>query len=215
MPCAFICECILHANNSRDIREDRVSGLTTLATLLGFARSYFVFAGLILASFATVAAMAFAEGRVSMLLVLLAVPMVCPARRRPPRARPRLNARRGRAPQALRVISRFSKDVDVMAGEQQPLHPPSPPAGGRPAWRQRRRRAAAALPPRRRRVSRRPTRGLRRARAALQPAPLRARAAWRGLKRGPECRPPAQDGGAAHGLRGAAHCRRAAVVTGR
>ncbi|KAJ1490391.1 UbiA prenyltransferase family, partial [Baffinella frigidus] len=43
MPCAFICECILHANNSRDIREDRKSGLTTLATVLGFDKSKVVF----------------------------------------------------------------------------------------------------------------------------------------------------------------------------
>ena len=104
-----------------------------------------------------------------MLLVLLAVPMVRPARPRPPRARPRLNARRGRAPQALRVISRFSKDVDVMAGEQRP---PAPQAAGQHGGS-----VAAAPPPRRRRVARRPTRALRRARADLQPAPLRARAA--------------------------------------
>jgi 1,4-dihydroxy-2-naphthoate octaprenyltransferase len=26
MPCALICECILHANNSRDIGEDRKAG---------------------------------------------------------------------------------------------------------------------------------------------------------------------------------------------
>ncbi|CAM9519101.1 unnamed protein product, partial [Hapterophycus canaliculatus] len=49
VPAALLCEAILHANNMRDIDQDRNAGISTLATTIGFRASqvlYFCLLGL-------------------------------------------------------------------------------------------------------------------------------------------------------------------------
>lgn len=91
VPCQMICECILHANNSRDIGEDFKNGLTTVATLLGFDRSKYLFISLIAGAYLVVAVTAIRQGSLGMLLVFLSVPI------------------------ATDVVSRFSRDANRMA----------------------------------------------------------------------------------------------------
>eukprot|EP01063_Lacrimia_lanifica_P034501 TRINITY_DN6396_c0_g1_i1.p2 TRINITY_DN6396_c0_g1~~TRINITY_DN6396_c0_g1_i1.p2 ORF type:complete len:313 (+),score=113.36 TRINITY_DN6396_c0_g1_i1:65-1003(+) len=54
IPLALLTECILHANNARDIEADRRAGATTLAGVLGFALSRLLFLGMIGAAYAFV-----------------------------------------------------------------------------------------------------------------------------------------------------------------
>ncbi|EKX44440.1 hypothetical protein GUITHDRAFT_139691 [Guillardia theta CCMP2712] len=91
IPCSFICECILHANNSRDIGEDSKAGLVTLATILGFNGSKRVYVGLITAAYVTVIIMSVGQRRLGMMMVLLSLPL------------------------AFDVISRFTHDINRMA----------------------------------------------------------------------------------------------------
>lgn len=51
IPIALMTEAILHANNSRDIKSDRVAGITTLPTLLGFEASFQIYCVLHLVSY--------------------------------------------------------------------------------------------------------------------------------------------------------------------
>jgi 1,4-dihydroxy-2-naphthoate octaprenyltransferase len=91
VPCQLICECILHANNSRDIFEDRKNGLTTLATLLGFDNSKRLFVGMILGAYACACTFGWKRGSASMFLVLVTIPL------------------------AWDVVSRFCRDANRMA----------------------------------------------------------------------------------------------------
>ncbi len=91
VPCQLICECILHANNSRDIFEDRKNGLTTLATILGFDNSKRLFVGMIVGAYACAGVFAYRRGSASMFLVVLSIPL------------------------AMDVVSRFCRDANRMA----------------------------------------------------------------------------------------------------
>ena len=71
IPCACICECILHANNSRDIGEDSKAGLITLATLLGFEQSRRLYIALISIAYLTVIVSGVVQAKWSLLLVLV------------------------------------------------------------------------------------------------------------------------------------------------
>lgn len=91
VPCQLICECILHANNSRDIGEDHKNGLTTVATLLGFDYSRRLFVGMIACAYALPIVFAFCRGVFGLMVVLLSVPI------------------------AADVMSRFCRNADRMA----------------------------------------------------------------------------------------------------
>eukprot|EP00903_Cladosiphon_okamuranus_P005867 g5804.t1 len=47
VPSALLCEAILHANNMRDIEQDRTAGISTLATTIGFRASQVLYLGMI------------------------------------------------------------------------------------------------------------------------------------------------------------------------
>ncbi|CAN0425547.1 unnamed protein product [Pylaiella littoralis] len=51
VPAALLCEAILHANNMRDIEQDRKAGIATLATTIGFQASQFMYFGLLGAAY--------------------------------------------------------------------------------------------------------------------------------------------------------------------
>jgi len=91
IPCACICECILHANNSRDIGEDRKAGLITVATLLGFTSSRLLYIVLISGAYLTVVVAGVLRARWGMLLVLISIPL------------------------ARKVVGRFCLDINIMA----------------------------------------------------------------------------------------------------
>ncbi|MDA1215550.1 MAG: 1,4-dihydroxy-2-naphthoate octaprenyltransferase [Chloroflexi bacterium] len=54
LPVAFTVTAIMHCNNLRDIEEDREHGKHTIATLTGWARGLWVYAGLLAAAYVTV-----------------------------------------------------------------------------------------------------------------------------------------------------------------
>ena len=65
-------EAILHANNARDVDEDRANGVKTLAGMLGPARSKVLYRGLMAAPFALAAHAAWANGAFAALPLLAA-----------------------------------------------------------------------------------------------------------------------------------------------
>lgn len=90
-PCAFICECILHANNSRDIGEDRKAGLITVATVLGYEKARLLYMALISGAYVTVILGGLVRARWGVFLVVLSIPL------------------------ARKVIGRFCRDINIMA----------------------------------------------------------------------------------------------------
>ena len=75
LPVAFLVAAILHANNLRDIDNDRASGKQTLATLLGRERAAWEYYGLVFGSYAVVLAMALLRlASPAILLTLLTLP---------------------------------------------------------------------------------------------------------------------------------------------
>lgn len=53
IPLGLLTEGILHTNNARDIKNDRLSGIITLATLLDFENSYYVYVALIIIAYSS------------------------------------------------------------------------------------------------------------------------------------------------------------------
>ncbi|CAM9369113.1 unnamed protein product [Phaeothamnion confervicola] len=58
VPVALLTECILHANNARDIYQDMKAGISTLATVIGFRNSQWLYCAMVGASYVTAAALA-------------------------------------------------------------------------------------------------------------------------------------------------------------
>lgn len=75
IPCAMICEAILHGNNGRDINEDLKSGVMTLANLLGFKYSRLLYMCLIGGAYVCVMVIGVSTSKLSMLVVLLSTPI--------------------------------------------------------------------------------------------------------------------------------------------
>jgi len=74
VPIGLLTECILHANNSRDIRADRAAHATTLPTLVGFDMSRTFFFLLLIGVYASAAYIA-ATDRWGCISVFLTLPM--------------------------------------------------------------------------------------------------------------------------------------------
>jgi 1,4-dihydroxy-2-naphthoate octaprenyltransferase len=54
IPIGLLTECILHANNARDIKADIACGATTLASLVGIEMSYILFIAFIIGSYISI-----------------------------------------------------------------------------------------------------------------------------------------------------------------
>ncbi len=75
IPVAMLVTAILHGNNTRNIAEDKIAGIKTLAGLLGFGPSKLFFAGLVFGSYAaTLALVAFGTVGFGALLAFLSLP---------------------------------------------------------------------------------------------------------------------------------------------
>jgi len=73
IPMGLLTEGILHVNNTRDIKNDRLSGIITLATLIDFENSFYFFVFLLIGSYLSAMIVAWYE-HVGCLLVLLTMP---------------------------------------------------------------------------------------------------------------------------------------------
>ena len=74
LPLALLIVDVLVANNLRDIEADRAAGFTTLATILGRARTQKLFKALVAAAYAAQAGLAIAMENPWLLLPLLSIP---------------------------------------------------------------------------------------------------------------------------------------------
>lgn len=54
IPIGLLTEAILHANNARDIKADTLANAKTLATLVGFENSYYIFVGLLVSTYTSI-----------------------------------------------------------------------------------------------------------------------------------------------------------------
>ncbi|CAN0465722.1 unnamed protein product, partial [Ascophyllum nodosum] len=70
VPAALLCEAILHANNMRDIEQDRSAGITTLATTIGFRASQAHYRSMVLLAYAFAGVLALLRHRGSALAFL-------------------------------------------------------------------------------------------------------------------------------------------------
>lgn len=73
IPLVCLTEAILHVNNCRDLEEDRKSGITTMAILLGANTSYFVYTSLITLPFLSALIMGFTSHKLFLLPLILSV----------------------------------------------------------------------------------------------------------------------------------------------
>ncbi|CAM9410206.1 unnamed protein product, partial [Choristocarpus tenellus] len=70
LPAALLCEAILHANNTRDIANDRDAGIKTLASMIGFKGSRLLYYSMILCAYGWSLALSFVKYRGCALTVL-------------------------------------------------------------------------------------------------------------------------------------------------
>ena len=70
----LLTEGILHANNARDIKSDTLAGATTLATIIGFKNSYYLYVALLVGAFTSAAYISFIH-HFGCALTLLTIPL--------------------------------------------------------------------------------------------------------------------------------------------
>lgn len=74
IPIGLLTEGILHANNARDIKSDTLAGASTLATIIGFKNSYYLYVALLVGAFTSAAYISFIH-HFGCALTLLTIPL--------------------------------------------------------------------------------------------------------------------------------------------
>ena len=74
IPIGLLTEGILHANNARDIKSDSLAGASTLATIIGFKNSYYLYVALLICAYMSAIYIAFFH-HIGCALTMLTIPL--------------------------------------------------------------------------------------------------------------------------------------------
>ena len=74
IPIGLLTEGILHANNARDIKSDTLAGASTLAMIIGFKNSYYLYVALLIGAYISAIYIAFLY-HIGCALTVLTIPL--------------------------------------------------------------------------------------------------------------------------------------------